>query len=585
MSSPAVGMVPDVESLYLGSEDRPWFAWFHRPPPAASTGVGLVIVPPFGFEAVCAHRTLRHLATDAAAAGVATVRIDLDGTGDSAGDDLDPDRLAQWIASIDAAADLLRANGATRVVIAGVRLGALLAVLCAGRRRDVAGVVAIAPVVSGRRWLREMHALQLALGLPPTPPEYVSDTDVQEVIGFALTAPTREALAQIDLHKVTQSPAPAVLVIDRQDLAVGAKWAEHLRTLGVSVDYQLLPGYTEMMLDPHRTEVPVEIVEATVAFAVKRPALEFLSPVPGARAVSHARFGGVSEQGVALDNGLRGVVTRPVEGRPRSALVLLNAGGVRRIGPNRLHVSMARRLAAELGMMVVRLDLSGLGDSPTRAGLAENLVYHEHALDDIQTILAWCRLQKVDDVCLAGLCSGGYYALEAAHIDPPLRGVVAINQGAPGVPDAPSPYQAAADAARYRHMLRTPAAWGQLLAKVRDAGALRRFLATAIERARSTISAGFRRLFRRLGISFKGDPGAALSQLSARGTAVTFLFCADEPGLIVLRERAGDMLTRLQRNGTVSLRILGRIDHTFTPLWSHPVLENELLVALRRTCK
>ncbi|HWU76408.1 MAG TPA: alpha/beta hydrolase [Rhodanobacter sp.] len=584
MSSPAASAHAAVESLYLGSEGRFWFVSLHRASPAADTGIGLVIVPPFGFEAVCAHRALRHMAEDAAIAGVSAVRIDLDGTGDSSGDDLEPERLAHWIASIDAAADFLRANGATRVVLAGVRLGALLAILCATGRRDVAGVVAIAPVVSGRRWLREMRVLQLALDLAPTPSERVLVDEVQEVIGFALTAQTRDAVTRIDLEKLAQLPAPSVLIIDRHDLPAATRWAAHLRELGVTVEYEKLPGYTEMMLDPHRTEVPVEIINATIAFAAMRPALDVVHSAPDSAAYSRVQMGSVLEQVVVMNNDLRAIVTQPAEARPRSALVFLNAGGVRRIGPNRLHVPLARRIADEFAMMVLRVDLSGLGDSPSRDGTPENMVYHEHAIDDIQTIVAWIHQQGIADVYLAGLCSGGYYALEAAHVGRPLRGVIVINPGAPGVPDDLSPYQAVADAARYRKMMRSPRGWSQVFAKMVDPNALRRLITTVIKRTCSSASVIVGSVLRRVGVSLKSDSGTRLAALCGRGVAITFVFCADEPGLVVLRERAGSVLLKMQRDDAISLRVLDGIDHTFTPLWSHPVLTAELLTALRRTC-
>ena len=80
-----------------------------------------------------------------------------------------------------------------------------------------------------------------------------------------------------------------------------------------------------------------------------------------------------------------------------------------------------------------------------------------------------------------------------------------------------------------------------------------------------------------------GDAGAALVDVAARQIAITFVFCADEPGLIVLREQAGDVIAQLERRGALSLRVLDGIDHTFTPRWSHEVLHDELRVALTRT--
>jgi len=111
------------------------------------------------------HRALRHCAEAAADAGIPALRFDYDGTGDSAGTDLDPDRLSAWIASVHGAQRLCGARPACdRVCFLGVRLGATLAALAASERSDVAGLIALAPVVSGRAYTRELRALQMASG-------------------------------------------------------------------------------------------------------------------------------------------------------------------------------------------------------------------------------------------------------------------------------------------------------------------------------------------------------------------------------------------------------------------------------------
>src|SRR4051812_23332430 len=109
-AEPVVQHVLPGEPVYLGAPDRPCAAWHYRPisGPAA---IAIVIVPPFGYEAVSAHRSLRALAIRAAEAGLDAWRIDLDGTGDSAGDDRDPDRVAAWTATIAAAIEAARAEG------------------------------------------------------------------------------------------------------------------------------------------------------------------------------------------------------------------------------------------------------------------------------------------------------------------------------------------------------------------------------------------------------------------------------------------------------------------------------------------
>jgi len=50
-----------------------------------------------------------------------------------------------------------RVTGAQRVCLIGVRLGALLAGLVASRRK-VDALIAVAPVTSGRRYIRELRA-------------------------------------------------------------------------------------------------------------------------------------------------------------------------------------------------------------------------------------------------------------------------------------------------------------------------------------------------------------------------------------------------------------------------------------------
>ena len=70
---------------------------------------------------------------------------------------------------------------------------------------------------------------------------------------------------------------------------------------------------------------------------------------------------------------LLGVLTAPAAPHPGSpAVILLNAGLLHRVGPNRLHVDVARRLA-EAGFTSLRFDMSGVGDSelPGDGGLLD----------------------------------------------------------------------------------------------------------------------------------------------------------------------------------------------------------------------
>ncbi|HET6431951.1 hypothetical protein [Dyella sp.] len=574
-----------AEPGFFGTDpDRPRFGWLHRPA-APMNGVGLVVVPPFGYEAICAQRSLRVLAVQAACAGLVAVRVDLDGTGNSMGDDLDADRLDAWLASIDDACALARGAGAERLVLVGVRLGVSLATLAARRRDDVAGLVAIAAVPRGKAWLREGRVLQMAMQLTPAPAAADATDDAQELAGFALTAQTREAIAAIDLLALDRAPAPAVLLLDRDDLPGNDTWATHLAALGCEVSQQRLPGYVEMMLDPHRIVVPQAIVDAAVGFAAARPALANVPRDRGPvlslqrRIAWQGEGAALSEEVVRLDECLLALVTRPVAA-PRSAVILLNAGAIGQVGPNRLHVVLARRLAAA-GYLVMRLDISGIGDSPARPGAEENVVYSTHALDDIGLALAWVRRIVTGRVAVAGLCAGAYHALRVAIAGHAVETVLAINpltfHYTPGMPLDFAGFRVAIEAKRYQKSMVSGASWRKVLRGDVD---LVRVAKIVLHRARHAAARPLRDLARRLHWPLRDDLGTELAGLAQRGVALRFIFAADDPGQQLLLDEGGAVVRRLAASGHLRTRVIDGADHTFTARWTHPILLDAITEAI-----
>ena len=583
IARPAPAVAPRPEACFFRTDGRARFGWIHRPA-GAPTGTALVIVPPFGYEAICAHRSLRHFAADAAAAGLHAVRFDLDGTGDSAGDDAEAGRLDAWLASIGDACDLARQTGAERIVLAGVRLGATLAALAAASRTDVVGLVAIAPVVTGKAYVREARALQLQLQLAAAPNVHLAPPeDVHELVGFALPAQLRTQLAQIDLTRADQRPAPAVLVIDRDDLPGNDRWADALRRLGADVEHVRLPGYVEMVLDPHRALVPRRIVDAAIAFARARPPTTHVAPSELAVAPRAEIAGGgasITEELVAIDDALVGIASR-LRAPPRRAVILLNAGSVYRVGPNRLYVALARRLAAH-GDLVLRVDLSGLGDSAPRRGAAVNVVYSEHAVADVAACVAWARRQGARHVAVVGLCSGAYHAIKAAVAGQAIDTIVPINPLTffwhAGMPLDFAAFRVTADAQRYQKSARSFASWAKLLRGDVDLARVARVVA---ERARAVGEHRAREALRRLRVPLRDDLGSELYALGRAGVRTRFIFAAGDPGRAMLLEQGGSAVARLERAGQLSIEVIAGADHTFTPRWSHPLLLDEISRAVR----
>ena len=176
--------------------------------PAGQGGTGVVFCPPFAEEKKCSYRTFLEAGRAFFAAGVACLRVDYFGTGDSGGSfaDWSPSRAVDDIA---AAADELRQRcGTERLVLLGLRLGGPLA-LDAAPRVDADSVVLWQPVISGAAFFdltikRQMLRKQLMESpgtdercSPVRSGEHLPD-DMVDLDGYGLSARAGEEIRSLD---------------------------------------------------------------------------------------------------------------------------------------------------------------------------------------------------------------------------------------------------------------------------------------------------------------------------------------------------------------------------------------------------
>jgi len=141
------------------------------------------------------------------------------------------------------------------------------------------------------------------------------------------------------------------------------------------------------------------------------------------------RSAGIDERALLLgkSNSLAGIIAAPAQESVDTALpalIILNAGLVHRVGPNRLHVKVARRLA-ERGFVSVRFDLSGIGESLPRP---DHLPYTQSAVLEVKEVMdAVTDLTGIRSFCLMGLSSGALVSLDTALTDDRVIGAAIVN--------------------------------------------------------------------------------------------------------------------------------------------------------------
>ena len=597
----AVRARPPASPLYFPADEPKLFAWLHEPANAATAELGLVICKPFGYEAICAHRSLRAFADMSAAAGVPALRFDYSSTGDSADFDGEGNRIEQWRDDIiSAVEELRRRTRVSRVCLLGFRLGAMLATVAAGCCDCVDSLILVAPVTSGRRYAGEMRTTAMAAALRlksattsnTTAPTATEADGSIEVSGHVVSAATLGRLAQQQLEN---GPGPAVtriLIIDRDDLPAAQKWAESLAS-GVDAEYAVLPGFVKMMMTPPQySSIPEQMLERMRAWlsrtavcrgtaADHHSAARPISP-PTVLLIRHeeqAAEGPLTERPVRFgsDADLFGIVTEPREGENRRrAVILVNAGADYHIAIGRMYVSLARHWAGS-GYTVLRMDLAGLGDSSTRPNRPDNEVFPPAATEDIRAATAFMRDQYgARDLTVAGLCSGAYHALQAAADAVPLNRILLVNPETfwwqEGTTLDEIHTAAVIKTSRvYGQRLRSWEHWKKLLTGRADvAWIARRFL----KRFTMALTVGGRALLRHLNIRLRNDLGWKLEQIAARGVQTTMVFSREEPGIELLRMQAGSATLGL--GDRFRMHIIDGADHTFSHSASRAVLQQIL---------
>ena len=275
--------------------------------------------------------------------------------------------------------------------------------------------------------------------------------------GFVLSAETVASLEGLDIAtpSTRTGRVTRALLLERDGIAVDHRLHDHLQQAGVSVTVGPGPGFGAMMAKPHLARSPTDVFARVMSWlhqpqsnlaatALPAPFAE-MDPSSVDSEPPDATTLELSETETAVREtpfrfaqpfgDLFAILAEPVEDHTAETqtadlcVVMLNAGAIRHIGPNRMWVEIARRWAAH-GVPTLRLDLEGIGDADGDGERFTELaeLYVPELVGQVRAALDAIEARGVGRrFVLCGLCSGAYWAFQGALLDERVTAAFLLN--------------------------------------------------------------------------------------------------------------------------------------------------------------
>lgn len=541
--------------------------------------VVVLFLSPWGIDELSTRRFFRILAEDLAAIGIASLRFDYPGTGNALDADDEMIDVDCWIDAARRGTETLRAlSGARHVVLLGFGLGAAIACKAGKSMEDVAGLALLAPVATGKRYLRELSVWSKIIDEGVGVPAHRRDTSPGTIAGLTMPRGIVSTLDTLKPEALAASSVERVFFASRPDSAFDRMLRDKLEQNGAQLHDCAIPEYDRLVENPHGQRLPHALMAELLEWIDSLPQAQRSTGSPPASPSTLA----VLDDEMIRETGLRfgpdarliGTLCEPRSDPADVTVVLLTTAYDHQAGWGRSSVELARRLAAK-GIASLRFDSAGVGDSPPVAGRRLQVLYDDAQIADIAIARSFLdEIGRRGPALLYGRCSGAYVAFRAAAEDERWAGCIAVNPyifrwlGTPPeevARSAPRPLtdysQKAFRTESFRRLARGDI---DIRAAVRHIGArlaqrLSNLLAPVlgplmpIERLNRAVHADFR-------------------SLSTRWGGTRIVYSAGDVGLDNLHVHFGKNARKLSRYPNTELHILKDTDHNITPRASRDIL-------------
>lgn len=256
--------------LYFGPPERQLFAIYHAPRREIEGRPALLMCCPFGHEATRVHRLYRVLAERLANKGIAVLRFDYFGTGESGGDDTDGEMIGWQRDLLGANEELVRRARPRSLTWLAARLGATLALQAAHHAQGLQRLILWDPVLDGPGYVKELHAAQLkTLELTyyaKNPAWYApraqgDGSAIAEALGHRVGSPLAAQLASFGPDSLPLPPGVESTVFSAPADRTAREWCARENALGRPVTHESLEHTIVWTSDPvpNQAIVPADV--------------------------------------------------------------------------------------------------------------------------------------------------------------------------------------------------------------------------------------------------------------------------------------------------------------------------------------
>jgi pimeloyl-ACP methyl ester carboxylesterase len=528
---------------------------------------GVLFVSPWGMEELCARKFQRIIAERLGVAGVSSLRFDYPGAGDA----LDPADLngpADWAEAARHAATLLkRLSGCSRLVIIAQGVGCPIAFEAFAGTATVDAMVLMAPVVSGRSYLRELamwsSMIDDGLGLRADQ----RATKAGSIAGMTMPDTVADTIRKANLMKASAKPASCCLMVLRPGRVTETDFSAHLASLGTVIDEAVFSGYDELVSSPTLSKIPYDVVDHVVGWIDASTNRDATASLKTDGLLNPPQTGqGFVEQPVQFGDGGRlfGVVCEPTEQPVKASVLFLSSAYDRHSGWGRLSVNMARELA-RCGIASLRFDAANVADSPAAPGIPDQVLYDDSQTDDVRAALDFMDQRVGGRVVAAGRCSGAYLAFNAALADERIKGTIAVN---------PVVFYWEKGRSVDEALYKKPRSFGEYRQRFLQGATFKRVFQGDVDVVSAVVNIG-KAVSKRIAVKtarlFRGrsEEGravySAFDSLKARGTAVELLYSDNDDGLAHFSYYFDTSGKGLAAYPNVAFRIIPDADHNLSP--------------------